>query len=564
MIFIVLSYFVFLEKAEIINIQNWCVSLQSVKLSDHINVTGIFTSQISVTLIVVTLSSMVANLEKKYIYGERAIELVFSKKGFFSYKVFVFTLFSLLFANLFVLIKNTSESLIVTLFLASIIIITLFVYRFARLFFGTIGIKKRLLFSYYHDNLRHLKKARPLNSKTSKRTEKFKNITIKYIRENDFPNYNEHLNVYFALLEMCLFNNKNIIQEYYTESITHNDLIAHLKTFSYQLLQSGKQQEGIDVYKKLINMLNYFQVVLVHDINSYNINDFIEQSKYIRTESELKKYGDSVFNLVSGLFYQVYLYSFVDLSYCRLYEHKMIHSYFYSDLLERYYTSIYENGNLNQIDKNRVYEKFFDNLRMTTFNEDHPETTINDFLENKMLHKEPDIYPVEIKAEPIALMILKMIENNDADNVKMFLNMNVSNKLINAIKVLTIFSVTEMAFRNNKKVFMLDLDIDISSAYQMLQKSRVSNWNYGYAEMIDLYKTIIEKYTSKDTSEYTDGSFYGFHPRLKFSCEVVDTFFMDFFEKVDSLEQFKSDTDNEGIIKNETVVLLLSNLSDNK
>ena len=558
-VFIMVFAFVFLNTAGIIDVQRWSVSINDFDLSRHINITAIFTSQISVTLIVVTISSMVANLENKYIYGERATELVFSRKGLFSYNAFIFILFSLLFANMFMLVKNLGETKIVLLFFTSIIIIGLFVYRFARLFFGADGVKKRLLFSYYRDNLKHLKKARPVNARYSKSTEKFKNVTIKYIRENDVPHYEENISVYFTLLKMSLFNNRKIVQEYYTEFIyPHNDFVAHIKRVAYELLRSGKQLEGVNIYYDVLRQLNYFQVVLVRNIDIWEIDEYIEHVKYIKTEAELKEYGMTIVRIINEMFYQVYLYSITDLSYCRLYKEDMIYTRYDSSLLEGYYSAIYENTYLSKVDKNRIYERFYDELRMTNHKEDFPERNVFDFIENKFTRKEKDVFPVEIKAEPIVRMILKMIENNDEDNIKMFLDMNVSKRLQNAIKVMTILSVTEIILRNNKRKYRMDLVIDIPFVNSILKNCGMNAWIFQYDEMIDLYRTIINNYTKSNLE--SEGSFYGFNPRLNYSMDVVNTLFSNLFEREKLLTRFKEDLNNEGVVSDEKTNGIISEL----
>lgn len=116
--------------------------------------TSIITTQVSLTLLVVSISSLIANIESKYIYGEKALDLVFHKKGLFSFKVFLFLIFLLNFLNIYFLVNQVGDAAIITIFIISILVIAFFVYRFVSLFIGSYQIKINLLKKYYKSNKR--------------------------------------------------------------------------------------------------------------------------------------------------------------------------------------------------------------------------------------------------------------------------------------------------------------------------------------------------------------------------------------------------------------------------
>ncbi len=552
-----LAVLMFFIQSEIIVINNTIVFDYTKSFGEYISMTSIITTQVSVSLMVVSISSLIANIENKYVYGKRALDLVFHKRGPFSFKVFMITLFSLNFVNIYFLINQIGDAAIITVFILAVLLVAYFVYRFVGLFIGQVKIKRNLMNRYYKENIKHLKNAKPLNAHPSADNENFKNVTLKYIKENNIPIYRENIDVYFTLLDITLFNHKKLVQEYYTEHITHSDFVAHIISFAQDLLLQNKIFESIRLYNKLFTVLNYYQVVNVSNIHIINMSSrYIKAIKSISNEVEIQDYCYLVNQLIDNIFYQVFLYTKVDLSYCRLYKDKLIHFNCFNDLLEMYYEAIYENKYLNNLEKARIYDNLFDYVRMTEFSEKHPNYNIEDFINKEYIPKNADVYPIEIKAEPIAMMILKMFENQDFNNLKMFLKMNVSTRLGNAIKTMVLLSITEILNNGNKRKFVMDLDVDENFAIINIGINKMLNLNLHFEDMIELYKLLIEKYTISD-SEYVSGSLYGFCPKFKFSKNVVDTYFLHIMEKVHKDDNFKKVIQEE-IQKDEKVNAILN------
>ena len=168
---------------------------------------------------------------------------------------------------------------------------------------------------------------------------------------------------------------------------------------------------------------------------------YIEQFKYVKNNTEGIEYCKLLTQLIESQIYQIFLYTKIDLSYCRLYKHDAIYYFGSNGFIEELYNCIYENKNLNEVEKEKLYLNLFDYIRMSEFSEKHPEPTIEDFLKNNQIHMEEDVFPIEIRTEPIALLFLKMFENKDDNNIKLFLNMNISNRLMLSIKSFVILSI---------------------------------------------------------------------------------------------------------------------------
>lgn len=528
-------FLAFMYKTKIIVVENNSIMFDIYKTFDNINMSGIITSQISVTMIVVSIISLIASTENKYILGKRAIELVFPKRFFNSFSIYLIILFLLAFLNIYFLMNKFGDSLILTDFILSILIVAYFVYRFASIFVNQNKIKNKLKYRYYKDNLKHIKKAKPLFHHISKSIDMFKNITIRHIRENNVPVYCNNIDVHFIIIESTLFNHKHLVQDYYADNYEHYDLISNILQFAQELLEKNKTKESLLLYNRLCSTLNYYQVINVSDVVLYNLSSkYIEAIKQMNNETEIEEYSYILIGMIKQLNYQIYLYSKLDLSYCRLYKSNLIHFWTSNSLLEKYYLSIYENKFLNSVEKIRLYIKLLDDIRMMDLTESINNYNIDDFNNRKNVHDNKDVYPIEIVTEPISLMILKMFENKDEENILLFWRNN--NKIQYAINTFVVLPITESILRK-RKVFRIDLDIDTQFATEVLKKIRIFNLNIDISKWSELYKVISEKYTLSD-SKFVSGSYYGFCPKFAFSRNVVDTYFLFIAERFNQKEQF--------------------------
>lgn len=350
--------------------------------------------------------------------------------------------------------------------------------------------------------------------------------------------YSENINVHFKLLEMTLFNHKKVTQEYYTELISHSDFIANIIKLTQELLFIKQEQESLIVFDRLLKMLNYYEIVLVSNHGFYDMIDiYIEKLKYFTTEADLKEYMYSLEYMLTCLMHQNYLYGIIDLSYCRLYKLKLIHYWCSCYFFEKVYTSIYENIYLSALDKFRIYEKLFDYIRMTEHKEKFPDATINEFFQKIWVKKEEDIFPIEIKAEPIALMILKMFENEDKQNIKLFQNMNISDRLKSAIYSFVVLSIIEILFLDNKRTYYMDLNIKSDFTIETLKNSNFLKFKFNITEISELYKLILKEFTIIN-NEHVSGSYYGFNPKFRFSSNVINTYFYTILERNNCINEF--------------------------
>lgn len=100
-------------------------------------------AQISITLILVTVVSLISSLDKKYIYGENAIEQVFGGKGAFKIKLIYILLLMLLLGNIMNLINGYGETAFLLDFLVTLVLVLYIAYRFTLIYSNPECFKKK-------------------------------------------------------------------------------------------------------------------------------------------------------------------------------------------------------------------------------------------------------------------------------------------------------------------------------------------------------------------------------------------------------------------------------------
>lgn len=455
----------------------WSVKRNPNSINNFSAIPDLVFQQIAMTLLVLSVVAILSNLDNKYILGEKAIEVLFSKKSLLSIKMSFNYLILAMILNIYLLLTGRNNILMLSLFLFSVWIIVCITFKFSNLYINPNRLFSYLKVIYLNENKKHLRNARPFETNKSMKLEKFKNITLQYI-ENGNPEYIENIDVYVELLKISLFENKHLIQEYYTEHIFYSDLIAHLSEFSDKLLSINRYNESIEVYKKLYRILNYYEVVLVSDdLTNNRINEYIEVLSLLRNKCEIETFFSNLFPLIRIYLRQLYIYKTVDLSYCRLEKLNMIFYFAHHSIFEDFYIAIISNKNLTDLEKEDIMIDLYDKIRMLKVNceGDYSPTHISFMKKSKFNLKKVE-YPHYLYAEPITLMLLKVIELEDWNRLRLFLNMNLDSTIMSYIKMACLSSVLE-AFNRGKPVTRIDLvinDNQIKDVIQVLQlkKSR--------------------------------------------------------------------------------------------
>lgn len=366
-----------------------------------------------------------------------------------------------------------------------------------------------------------------MKSFNSKYLENIKIITELQIIKND-PIYIENINLLFYISDLSLFNHPKKVQEYYTElTYNTNDCINILSYLSNKLLEQNMRKKAASIYLNIYSKLNYYRIVnVVHSEIDFEIQTFVKEIKYIETEGEILNYHRIIFPLMYNYMHQTYLYSITDFSDCRLgklKDNSLIYRFTDISNLEIYYSSIYENKFLSKIEKNRIFLQLYDSLRMTEHNEKFPKSNINNYLNYERINQTEEIIPLDIKSEPIVLLLLQMIENNDFKLLNIFLTMNLDTKTMSFIRTLVLLSLIDILSSDNERTYLLDLDLNAEEVIKGINNYNILDYKIDNEYLNEFYNLINLNYSidsKKDSNPWSR-----FHPRLSFKQQTIDTFF---------------------------------------
>ena len=554
----------------IIGIENGDIVIKNIKElnKDKFHSEDYVIAQISITLIVVSVVSLMANLENKFMYGEKIIEVIFPKNGLLSIKWQFIYLFIAMILNILAVIKDYGDTIILVNFIFTMFITIYMTYKFTMIYVSPQQIKQKLLYKYWKDYKKQIVKGKTRFDDTTIVLERFKNITIKHICENN-PQNIENINAYLIILDKLLFNYANELQEYYTETHFNRNILSDIMSFSREFLKQGNMQQALAIYNEVYRKLRYYKVVVVNDYARKNLLcDFIAEYKNIEKETEAINIHREIWESIILEMFQSYLYMKNDLSYCRLEKIEMLYTFHNSNLISDYYIAIRDNKNLTDKEKEAVYFQLYESMRMYECDEEKiGRNNIDSFFNSKMYYKEKNEIPLTIKAEPISLLFLKMFENQDYKNIKMFLTMNLSEKTMSFIRALTSLSIVSILYKENKREYFVDLDIDETKTKYKLKEFRFNELPSTDEELEELYQYIVRYYSKENIDknnknrQYTKEKCYGFNPKFDIKEEVIKNYFYIIFKNRRKESEFLKLNQMEQYIPNEKIKNIMEEIT---
>lgn len=493
----------------------------------------LLTAQISNTLIMISVISLLSGLSESYILGKKHINVIFPNNSIFSLLKIFIVLTILLFMNLVECLKKGNEMIVLINFLISLMIILYMCIKMIWFYTHKTWFGNNLLCMYLEKQKKHIKKAVPLDSHECKEIVELKNQTLVLIQKND-NDYNYNINNIITLIDLTLFNDKKILQEYYTEMITRSDLITSLNEIIAALITHHKHIEAANILFKLYTIFAYYKFVPVEDYyRTQNITDLIDKIKYIKTESQEKEYVNTIWKIIRLYIYLIYLFKDeIDLSYCRLFKLNLLNMFNFSRYLEDIYTCIIENKNLTKNEKYRVLEELYDDIRMMEHKEQFPDKDINDFFQREYVHKEKIFIPYLIKGEPIIIMFLRMIENNDIRAIKMFRTMNLSREFMHYIIMSVTLSIITIISKGNTREYVDDLNINIDKINNLFKETKFHRITLDTDELEKLYNLFNTNYFYEEKRPYT------LRPRLETTENALKNYFYFLYKDIDKVEEF--------------------------
>lgn len=496
----------------------------------YIAQSGVLGSQITFVLICVSLIALISNIDQKYIYGEKLIHLAFPKYGLFSFGPLMILLFSLLILNVIQMLQKKPFAIVIIVYLITMYMALIILYRFSMIFLNQYAVKKKLLCRYYRSNLTHMQKDKPLVHHTPIHLVNLKSLTHKHIDENNIAALNDNMLLYFSLLKYTLHNHSREAQEYHTEMHSSGDIISHIHELALSMLNRGNALNGIRTYVALLQKLNFYKVTTSTDmLLSGTGGYFIEALTSFNNKSQLKRYLNLILEMNTELIEQVSIFSTADFCYCRLSKPQFIHSFVMADMYARTYDQLQKITYLSPEDQ----DELTNDIRMSIislYTTGPLQVNIDNFRTWHQQRISKRTYQLDIRSEPVAHYLLRLIENSDVEHLWdfRFLFRQTPNKDSDEVygKILSILSVLNMLYHENKRVYAAELNIDETATKQLFKKLKYLDCPLSSDQAKRYHDFTIQHYIrDKLTSRDIPGENYPFSRYFVFDKVVVDTVF---------------------------------------
>lgn len=506
---------------KIINID---INTLRIEINDSINISDsviqqLVMAQISVTFLITAVLSLVANLENVYIYGEKARNNIFKGKIITFSRVFII-LIILMFFSILMMIKGQNNIHIFISVIGALFILALLTFKMIRLFLQKDQVKKGLMLEYYRENIKVWKKSIPTDPYTSLKLNNLRERYLFLMLSKDIE-YVEFDQIYLDLIDKLLFNNREKLQEYYTEPLIHSDLIADYIIILDNMIKVGEIDRAIQCYNKLLRMLNYYNTYIPY-FELFAVFENLNMDTYnLKNKFEIMERVKKISNTALLILRQLYICTKTDFSYTRIgkLDNSLLRNVISNNIFAEIYDSLYHKTKDNE-DKLTDFLTIYDEFRMSSFylyNKMHDITNFS-WKYKRLPEMERDI---SIIGTVVASLLLRILKNNDEENFKLFLSMNINpNEMLFAyhVLVLSIIQAKIKKFDKNpySDFYSMDLEkvLDIISKNNMVLKDIITKSNI---------ENIHDSIKENCIGEF-DGSFL-IDYRFKYTNKLIKVYF---------------------------------------
>ena len=473
-ILILLLIFGVLFIVKIININ---INPLRIEINDSINISEpviqqLVMAQISVTFLITAVLSLVANLENVYIYGEKARNNIFKGKIITFSRVFII-LIILMFFSILMMIKSQNNIHIFISVISALFILVFLTFKMIRLFLQKEEVKKELMLEYYRENVKVWKKSVPTDSYSSLKLNNLRERYLFLMLSKDIE-YVEFDQIYLDLIDKLLFNNRQKLQEYYTEPITHSDLISDYIIILNNMIKVGEIDRAIQCYNKLLNMLNYYNIYIPY-FELFTVFENLNMDTYnLKNEFEIRERVKKISHTSLLILRQSYICTKTDFSYTRIgkLDNSLLRNVISNDIFAEIYDSLYHKTKDNK-DKLTNFLIIYDEFRMSSFylyNKMHDITNFN-WKYKRLPKMERDI---SIIGTVVASLLLRILKNNDEENFKLFLSMNINpNEMLFAYHVLVLSIIQAKIKKFDKNPYTDFYSMDLDKALDIISKNNI-------------------------------------------------------------------------------------------
>ena len=421
--FVLISFIYILYELKIIAVKdNFLIKFNLIEYNPIYE--DLVSAQISSTFLTTAVSSLIASIENKHIFGEKETELLFGKKiqGFY---IPMFTLYITMIINIILMINEKFANLLILLFFLSVYILIYIINKIGVIFLTTKKYTKILYYKYYKEAENNIINNILPKDYENKLLFNLKDETIGLIAEKNLS-YMKNINMYKVIIDRLLFNIPKDVQKYhldmnYAPSIINNyiEIIKHFLYF-------GEIIRAIECYDWLLSRFNFHNVYIPCTNIKYIFDDLINKIVDLKNEYEIKEYLDSLSSIITNTELQEYYsltndYSHTDLSQIRL----SIFIHHNNKYFEKIYDKVYTNKYLSNIEKVNCYTKLHEIFRMSAHNGCNIIRDISNYSFEYKKAKERKMPPC-IVGQATALLLLRTLKNKDEYSFKLFIGMNIN------------------------------------------------------------------------------------------------------------------------------------------
>ena len=432
-------------------------------------------AQVSSAFLTTAVLSLVSSVDKKYILGERTLDLIFKSKSL-RFEINFFIIYILMFLNIVFVITEKYATVVITIFIISLFLLIYIINSIGKIFITTKQLEKKLVQKYYLENIKIIDPPHPGNKYRSKFIDNFQIKVSNGISSND-EDYAHNLRVYMDLFRKTLFNKSKQLQEFKIDYGFKNDISNGIVIFCLDLINNNKIYEAIELYYEFLANLNYHKIYY----SDYRISDIMKKIvlhlEIISNTQEGIEYIRKVENILSELNLQQFYADSNDFSYMRLanlrFETGSEMLYLNKNtvnLYEQVYASIL-NNDFSTVNKNELLIQLFESTRMSGH---HSKRRMASIDNNSYKWKENPEYelPRYIIGLPLAYMYLRMFINKDKEHLLLFQKMNLDDKeMLYAIHICVMILIMLNGKNMNSHIYNNYREIDFSFVNDFIKEN---------------------------------------------------------------------------------------------
>ena len=490
-------------------------------------------SQIAVVSITTSIVALIAGFGTRTIYGFHLSEAVFRRP--MADTALLFIPIALTVINLLALVTKESnplgldvDGLILFVFFLAYYFVFIFVGKIASAVIRPKAFDDAVQLLYLDENVKQMKKDRPLKAAQSKSLSQLQDVTFKYIDERSTL-ANENIRAELRLAEALLLTKRELYQNYLIEMSNYNDPLTHVASYSEEMLFRMRLIPGIKDLVSVYSMLNYYEVV---NISNYALvtpaRRAAERARFVEDIQTAESYQAQILWVDKAIWVQKDLFLKTDFSGYRLFDNGlMFPACFPETLLADYYHALMSNQYLSADDKDRLMCQLYDDLRMSQSPLNNP-LTARSVRDNKASARwsadrlKRTFQNRVITMQSSALLALAVAENGCVLHFKMLASMNLDHPHYCTMWIQCLAALVDHMLADCRSQYLhgLKMDEESSRAFALIIDHRRIAEDADILRLLhdELHKCVDDAFGSGTKESQA----YGFNPKLCYDGDVLD------------------------------------------